>query len=148
MFPSETRQHTFHGFLDHRIFIFQEGEQGINGLFCAQPGQRLGRIAPDEPVLVPERFNQGSMPRASPIFPNASAACRRTIQLLPNKPSIKASTALASPIFLSTRATSSRTVPSVNASTNPGTARDITDTLEGPDGGRANGAILVLQCLH
>src|SRR6185295_15988163 len=65
----------------------------------------------------------GDTPRASPILPKASAAWRRTIQLLPINPSIKASTARVSPIFFSTRATSSRTVLSVSASTNPGTAR-------------------------
>src|SRR4026209_536017 len=119
--PSQACQHTFDFFLHHRIFIFEQRKQGVNGLLRSEPSERFRGIPTHRPVFILERLDQRidstgtddfpqGLCRHAALGPKASAAWRRTIQLLPSNPSIKASTARASPIFFSTGATSSRTV--------------------------------------
>src|SRR5688572_17763779 len=56
--PSETDQHTFDRFLHHRILIFKQRKQGVDGLLRPEARERLRGIPPYEPVFILERFDQ------------------------------------------------------------------------------------------
>ena len=58
--PAETGQHAFDGFLHHGILVFPQRQQGLNGFFRAEPRERFGGIASDQPVFIFQRLDQRS----------------------------------------------------------------------------------------